>query len=694
MSKNLLCLTLFAVVVMAAPVGADTLTGLADVTVVDGAIVSFRYEGAEYVVEEGNLTLGTTTRWYVPASGVETLWVDGTPTPDATVSGTSNVKDGDVGPKADNFLFTLGGSTNISSIDGIDFQETVFPFLTNTFFHFERGGNDTGTWQAILADGSLGAPLAFSAATAYADTGVDVNGQNAYGVVFTTDVPVKGVRITASGHDTFSISVPTVIPVIATKPNPADGALHEDTWVNLSWSPGRLAASHDVYLGDNFDDVNDGAESTFVGNQVGTDLIVGFPGFAYPDGLVPGTTYYWRIDEVNDTEPNSPWKGDVWSFRIPPKTAYFPDPANGAESVDVDVQLSWTAGFGSKLHTVYFGDNLDDVSNAAGGLPQGTTTYTPGPLVLAKTYYWRVDEFDAVGTHKGNVWSFTTQGAVGSPEPANGVVDVTQSPILTWVHGVFADTHQVYFGIDKDAVKNADTSSPEYKGSGNLGSESYDPGMLEWDTTYYWRIDEANNTNADSPWTGPLWSFTTANFLILDDFESYNDLDPAEPGSNNIFYTWIDGYDNPAINGSVVGHDNPPFAEQTIVHSGNQSMPFAYDNAVGKSEATLTLTSNRDWTVNGVNRLTIWYRGNASNAAETMYVVLNGSAGVDNDNPNAAQLAAWTAWNIDLQAFADQGVNLANVNTITLGFGNRTNPVAGGSGTMYFDDIRLYPPAP
>jgi hypothetical protein len=77
-----------------------------------------------------------------------------------------------------------------------------------------------------------------------------------------------------------------------------------------------------------------------------------------------------------------------------------------------------------------------------------------------------------------------------------------------------------------------------------------------------------------------------------------------------------------------------------------------------------------------------------------MYVVLNGSAGVDNDNPDAAQKGFWTEWNIDLQAFADQGVNLANVNTITLGLGNRANPVAGGSGTMYFDDIRLYPPAP
>ncbi len=123
-------------------------------------------------------------------------------------------------------------------------------------------------------------------------------------------------------------------------------------------------------------------------------------------------------------------------------------------------------------------------------------------------------------------------------------------------------------------------------------------------------------------------------------------------------------------------------------------MPFAYDNAVGKSEATYVLTSNRDWTVNGINTLTIWFRGEAANAAENLYVALNGNAVVTYDNPDAAQITSWTAWNIDLQAFADQGVNLANVNTITLGLGNRSNPVAGGAGKMYYDDIRLYPPAP
>jgi hypothetical protein len=92
--------------------------------------------------------------------------------------------------------------------------------------------------------------------------------------------------------------------------------------------------------------------------------------------------------------------------------------------------------------------------------------------------------------------------------------------------------------------------------------------------------------------------------------------------------------------------------------------------------------------------LSIWFRGDASNAAETLYVVLNGSAVVSHDNPDAALIDEWTEWTIDLQVFADQGVNLTNVNTIGLGLGNRNNPVAGGSGTMYFDDIRLYRPAP
>jgi len=486
-------------------------------------------------------------------------------------------------------------------------------------------------------------------------------------------------------------------------PVPADGAFLEDTWGNFSWRPGSHAVSHDVYFGENFNDVNDGTEGTFLGNQAATFFVAGFPGFPCPDGLVPGTTYYWRIDEVNDLDPNSPWKSDVWSFNIPPKTAYNPVPAEGAESIDLNVELSWTPGIGAKLHTIYFGDNFDDVNNAAVGLPLGTTTYTPGPLKLAKIYYWRVDEFDIFETHKGDVWSFTTQGAVGSPDPSNGAVDVEHTPTLTWSPGAYAASHQLYFGDDQEAVRNANTGSPEYKGTGDLSAQSYEPGKLLWNTTYYWRIDEANNVNPDSPWTGNVWSFTTANFLIIDDFEGYDAND------NQIWYTWKDGlgYGTPAVEpyypgngtGSAVGDETTAsYTEETIVHGGNQAMPLFYDNnQQGKfkySEAESMLTYPRDWTENGISTLSIWFRGDSSNAAETLYVALNGSAVVYHDNPNAAQITTWTEWTVDLQAFADQGVNLVNVNTIALGLGNKKNPVAGGSGTMYFDDIRLYPPPP
>jgi len=487
---------------------------------------------------------------------------------------------------------------------------------------------------------------------------------------------------------------------LARRPDPKDGALIPDTWVSLIWKTGDFALSHDVYFGDNFDDVNDGIGETFRGNQAAANYIVGFPGFAFPEGLVPGTTYYWRIDEVNDLDPISPWKGPVWSFMVPPKTAYYPDPADAAESVDPDAKLSWTAGFGSKLHTVYFGDNFDDVNNAAGGLPQGVTTYTPGTLKLAETYYWRVDEFDAIATYKGDVWSFTTEGAVGSPDPSNGAVDVKQTQIITFSPSVYAASHQLYFGTDKDVVKNADTGSPEYKGTRNLGAESYDPGKLELDTTYYWRIDEVNDVNPDSPWPGILWSFTTAGFLVVDDFEDY------DSGDNQIWYSWKDGLgyaahgNEPAYpgngTGSAVGDESTAsFTEETIVHEGSQSMPFWYDNSILRySEVQKTLTYPRDWTEDGVGVLSIWFRGVSDNAAESMYVALNGSAVVTHDNPNAAQIDEWTEWTIDLQGFADQGVNLANVNTIAIGFGDKNNPLAGGSGMMYFDDICLYAPSP
>ena len=496
---------------------------------------------------------------------------------------------------------------------------------------------------------------------------------------------------------------------LATFPKPADGAIHADTWVTLSWRAGDFAVAHDVYVGENFDDVNNSAGDTFRGNQ-GLDTafyIAGFPGYAYPDGLVPGTTYYWRIDEVNEAEPNSPWKGPVWSFSIPPKTAYYPDPAENAESVDLDVRLSWTAGFGSKLHYIVFGEDFDEVSNAAMGVPNGTTNYNPGPLNLAKTYYWRVDEFDGTETHKGEVWSFTTLGAASGANPANDAVDVKPSVVLSWDAGTVAASHEVYFGTDADAVKNATTASPEYKGPKALGEDNYDPGMLILNTTYYWRIDEVNDASGDSPWAGNVWNFTTGDFFVIDDFEEY---DAAE---NQIWFAWHDGLGagSPGTlgylpgngTGSSVGDEtSPSYTEETIVHSGSQSMPVAFDNNkqgyAYYSEVEHMLASQRDWTEEGVTQLSLWFYGDSANAAEPLYVAVSNSAGtpavVVHDDAIAAQIDTWTEWVIPLQAFTDQGIVLTNVDRIAIGLGTKGNiTIPGGSGKMFIDDILLYQPS-
>ncbi len=694
-------------------------------------------------------------------------------------------------------------------------------------------------------------------------------------------------------------------------PEPVDGTILESTWANLKWKPGDFAVSHDMYFGANFDDVNDGAEGTFVGNMTGTFQVVGFPGFPASEGLLPGTTYYWRIDEVNDANSLSPWKGEIWSFFVPPRTAYQPAPVDGANFVASDVTLTWKAGFDGKLHTVYFGDNPDEVSNATGALPLTGATFTPGTLEMEKTYYWRVDEFDGAATHKGDVWSFTTlpvialaadpnliawwtfdegmgdtaldwsgngnhgilfgptwtipgvlgdaavnftgssrvaiqnlnyastdneevtvslwirtsiwngqyiggfdrdqywrvginlnnvgpglvgwhvmtsngqvdlasttrvdngawhhvcgvfdngrmaiyidgqaegsvtsgttfgtgntrfgilgvnnnatefNGATGIGSPLGGDVDdmriydraLTQEEIiivmrgdpllvwgpspsdgstpdidnatpLSWSPGDMVSQHDVYFGTDRDTVKGADASDTTGIYRGGQSGTSFTPAEgVEWGGgPYYWRVDE-NNTDGTVT-TGRVWSFTVADYLIIDDIESYNDLAEDDPASNRIYLAWIDGFGT-TTNGAVVGNLDVPLTERGNVHGGSQAMPYSYDNNLKTSEATLT-PAKRSWTEQGVTKLALWFRGDAANTAERIFVALNGTAVVYHDDPAATQATGWTEWVIDLQAFA--GVDLTNVTTITIGFGTKNAPVAGGTGQMYFDDIRL-----
>ena len=550
------------------------------------------------------------------------------------------------------------------------------------------------------------------------------------------------------------------LPQMAQKPNPADQATDVPRDVVLSWMPGGFSDKHDVYLGTNFDDVND---ATATVEPSGVYMNRQDPNI-YPFGgtirLDFGQTYYWRIDQVSAPPDNTIYKGNVWQFTVEPLAYQIPgenistsassgEPDKGPENTingsgldesgllhgNISVDAMWLSsqigdqptwieyefdkvyklhemwvwnsndsleqvvGFGFKDVTIEYSVNgfdyttletVHEFARAPGsaGYAHNTTVDFSGTAVkyirLTANSNWE-EIFNQFGLSE--VRFFHIPVHAGEPGPDSGAVDIALDVTLNWRAGREAAEYNLYFSNDEQAV--IDGTAPVT----TLSQTIYGPMSLDLGKTYYWRVDEVNNVNPDSVWVGDIWSFTTTDFLIVDDFESYNDLNPDDPESNRIFHVWLDGFENPA-NGSVVGYENAPFAEQTNVNNGRQSMPLFYDNSVGYSEAQKTLDSMRDWTRQGVGVLTIWFMGDSANAAEQIYVALNGSAVINHDNPNAAQITTWTQWNIDLQAFADQGVNLANVNTIALGLGNKKNPVAGGSGTMYFDDIRLYPPPP
>jgi hypothetical protein len=229
---------------------------------------------------------------------------------------------------------------------------------------------------------------------------------------------------------------------------------------------------------------------------------------------------------------------------------------------------------------------------------------------------------------------------------------------------------------------------------------SYDAGMLELSKTYHWRVDEVNAAGIPTIWEGDIWSFTTADYIVVDNFESYNGLDPDDPQSKRIFMMWKDGVgygtqDNPPYyagnqTGSTIGHADPPFVELEIIHGGKQSMPYFYDNSglTGKanySEAEVDISElgiGPDWTAHSLKTLSLYFRGTPGNTGQ-LYVKINGNEVPYDLDPADIARPAWQAWNIDLSTVAG---GVQNVMSLIIGVKG-----SGAAGTLYIEDIRLYP---
>ncbi|MCL5279595.1 MAG: PA14 domain-containing protein [Planctomycetes bacterium] len=529
----------------------------------------------------------------------------------------------------------------------------------------------------------------------------------------------------------------TAASTTAYGPKPRDGMGWLDpAGVNLTWEFGQGAVQHDVYFGTDKTAVEAGDARALAAKQ---------PANSYDPGpLQSNTTYYWRIDEHTATGELN--QGAVWTFstRGGPydgvKAEYFANPdVSGAPAVvrsESKIEFTWPNGttegvnspavgipvtnfsarWSAELHVAFSGEyrfviNVRDSGRLwlddkllierwpnSGDYPEYSSQ---GIRLTAGNIYSLIMEWNeynaATGKEARLEWvdPFGERSLVGPgylqlplkanrPRPTMGQKDVTPTPLLRWSPGDKAAKHDVYFGTDAQAV-----AADLYQGRQALDATTFDPGPLEWGKTYYWRVDEVNEASPDSPWTGPVWSFTTADFLVLDDFESYNDDLDAK---TTIFDTWIDGFTN-GLSGSTVGNITAPFAEQRIVHTGMQSMPLDYDNTKSPyySEAQRSWDTSQNWSINGVDTLTLYVCGQTANAADKLYVAVEDAAGHVGTvvHPDAAVLttAQWTEWKIPLSSLS--GVNAAKIKKITIGVGDRTKPAQGGTGRIFIDDIRV-----
>ena len=537
-----------------------------------------------------------------------------------------------------------------------------------------------------------------------------------------------------------------VDPSVASEPSPADQATDVLRDVVLKWTPGESASTHDVYFGANLDDVNSASVTVDPAGvyQGGQDL----GAYAVAETLDFGQTYYWRVDEVNGAPDHSVSKGNVWRFEVEPfsiPVTHITVTASSAHDADMvpektidgsgldtldrhsnEAKHMWLSGAGVqpvwiqyefdrayKLHEMwvwnsnqaieaFVGLGAKDVTieistNGTGWTQlEGTPQFAQAPGSAGYAHNTTID----LGGSMAKYVKLTVDAGYGmlpqsglsevrflyiptfarEAQPAETEVTDTVDVVLNWRAGREASSHEVYLGTDSTDLALVDTVDENSAAVGHL---------LDYASTYYWQIVEVNGAELPTSHSADVWSFTTPAYGIVDNFDQYDD------DCDRIFFAWQDGLghngaeevddcdvapSNGNGSGSIVGHAQAPFAEQGIVHAGRQSMPLAYDSGV--SEATI-VPGAQDWTANGIKTLSLFFRGEAANTGR-LYVKINGQKLDYDGDPLDIKQAQWHAWNIDLTSVG----NLQNVNEFTIGIEG-----ASAAGTVYIDDIRLYPRA-
>ncbi len=640
----------------------------------------------------------------------------------------------------DNWFFTTGADIKWESGSSVEIVNDAHPIVARagvqagTMAFFSTGASWTTDSISAVAPGAELIAQTTSGAIVFA---IEEGAQLANGSAALN----RSVAFSIPGDATYAASAMTneawalfdaavgwltrsVRATVAKAPSPADAATDVPRDVVLSWAPGESADTHDVYFGTSFDDVNEGVALVSPGQDANSYA---------PGRLEFGQTYFWRVDEVNAPPDSTVFEGGVWSFTVEPfsypvkdvnVTASIPpmnagrgpertidgsgltDGQHSTKEADMwlgdasaggpvwlrydfdqlyqlyDMQI-WNhnsiyetlIGLGAQSVTIEYATEADnwmvlgdyEIARATSLDTYAGTTIDLGSI-MARSVRININSNWGGQLKYGlaEIRFFYIPVAAREPDPEIGATDVSLDPTLNWRAGREAETHQVYFGTDSDAVANGTALM------GAVPETSYSVSALSLGTTYYWRVDEVNEAETPSAWAGPVWNFTTTENFVVDGFETYTDETDEE-----VYATWADGYGDSG-NGSQVGHDMPPYAEQAVRRSGGQSMPVYYGKeGASHSETTRTFAPAQDWTQAGANTLALYVYGAADNESGQFYVKVNGvEKAVDVD----FTAESWQEVNIDL---ASLGIDVEHVTSLALSIEGAV------SGLLLIDDIQL-----
>ncbi len=551
--------------------------------------------------------------------------------------------------------FGLGGSHSVKT----DIVELPMSQWLHLAFTWNNGVYAIYLDGEQIANGSYSSLSAFGAIANFGNDGCGAPYEAFSGML--DEARVYNRALSADQVKTIFKILPSS-KIMAKAVAPANKATEVSPDAVLAWTASEFAATHDVYLGTTFDDVNsasrDNPGSVLIGqSQTETELD--------PEGpLAYGQTYYWRIDEVNAAPDYTIFKGAVWSFTTEPygypiadvtATASSAQPGMGPENtvnrsgLDADDQhgteltTMWMTTNAKpawiqyefdkvyKLHELWIWNSNQLIEGLLGfgarnvaveysvdgetwtgleGVPEfaqatGDPAYTANTTVslagvMAKFVKLTIEASWGVMPQTGlsEVRFFYVPVQAFEPQPADGATGVSVETDLAWHPGREAASNTVFIGDDSDAVADGSVSGKTTE------NDAYTPASLEFATTYFWKVDAAGDTGV---YAGDVWTFTTEEFAAIDDFESYNDDVDAE---TTIYHAWIDGVTTTA-SGSQVGYNESPFAETTIIHGGQQAMPLAYDNSEPPyySETEREFDTAQNWTGNGATELCVWTRG-------------------------------------------------------------------------------------